>query len=253
MLKLISHVTAPAPRYMLRLAVISKLLDRHLKSVPFSFLEIGPGFGDIPAYLAEWPNCQSITTVDFSEDTTKLLTERFAGNNKINCVAGDIDSLDQDRQYDVIAAFEVLEHIEDDVSVINRIFNKLSNQGLCLVSAPAYMKKWQKQDEYAGHLRRYERDELERKLSASGFVDIQIMDYGFPLTAIMYPIRQLTYKPSKETDQTEKTKKSGTDRPFFSKMPPLLFAAIYLPFIFVQSFFYKSSLGDGFVAIARKP
>ncbi len=249
---LFSQVIAPAPRYMLRLNLLHRLFKQHLPQTDFSAIEFGPGLGDVSFFLAQKPHCRGITLVDFSEQTLKLLEQRFSDFDDICYLRQGIDELSLDKHYDVLLAFEVLEHIVEDEKALRKIYQLLNPAGQFFMSVPAYQSKWQKQDEYAGHVRRYEREELQQKLTNAGFSDVEIFDYGFPLTSIMYPFKQASYKPNTETTLEERSAQSGIDRPFFSRIPLALVLPIYLPFLWLQDLFINRDLGDGFIAIAKK-
>ena len=249
---LFQHVTAPAPRYMLRLALLRKLFKQLLPSTPYSCLEVGPGFGDVSHFIAGDPNCHSLTLMDFSADTLACLQDRFGTSPRINYLQNDLADVESTRCYKFVMAFEVLEHVVEDKLAIEKLYSLTETDGYFLMSVPAYQRKWQKQDEYAGHVRRYERQELQDKLAAVGFVDIRVIDYGFPLTALMYPFKQASYKPDNDSSLEERSKQSGIDRPFFSRLPAWLLLPVYYPFMLLQVLFRNSELGDGFVAVARK-
>ena len=58
--------------------------------------------------------------------------------------------------FDFILAFEVLEHIEDDVSALREWWNGVKFPGHRLLSVPAHPERWNASDEWEGHFRRYE-------------------------------------------------------------------------------------------------
>ena len=62
--------------------------------------------------------------------------------------------------YDMLGAYEVLEHIEDDFGVLLKWRELLRENGLLLLSVPAHMKNYGLRDKWAGHVRRYEKEYL---------------------------------------------------------------------------------------------
>jgi 2-polyprenyl-3-methyl-5-hydroxy-6-metoxy-1,4-benzoquinol methylase len=72
-------------------------------------------------------------------------------------------------EFDVIGAFDVLEHIEDDRQVIRQVFRALRPGGHMIVTVPQHMLLWSAGDVAAHHVRRYARRELIEKLSEAGF------------------------------------------------------------------------------------
>lgn len=84
-------------------------------------------------------------------------------------VRGDARQLPlADDAVDLVVAFDVLEHIEDDRSVLQEIRRVLRPGGWLFVAVPADMRLWSAHDDAVGHVRRYSREELESLVRASG-------------------------------------------------------------------------------------
>lgn len=246
------YITAPAPRFVLRLFVLDKLFAKYISGSNKSFLEIGPGRGDVCAYLIEHPSIAKGTAVDLSDKSVEILKSRFKKTINLEIFCHDIAHNNLDGSFDYIVACEVLEHIDDDVGFLKKINALLNPNGYLFLSVPAYMKKWQKQDVHSGHVRRYEKAEIQEKLSDAGLVALNVLDYGFPLTTLLYPFRQLYYKDDENRSKIEKTKSSGTERALFSKVSPDLSLPLYYPFALIQRLFYKFEFGDGLIIVATK-
>jgi SAM-dependent methyltransferase len=71
---------------------------------------------------------------------------------------------------DLVTAFDVLEHIEDDKAAAEAVWSVLRPGGTFLVAVPADPKLWSSHDEAVGHVRRYTRPELVDRLAGAGFV-----------------------------------------------------------------------------------
>lgn len=74
-----------------------------------------------------------------------------------------------DESLDLVVAFDVLEHLEDDVSAAKGVFNALRPGGTFAVAVPADPKLWSAHDEAVGHVRRYTRETLTSLLLGAGF------------------------------------------------------------------------------------
>jgi SAM-dependent methyltransferase len=70
---------------------------------------------------------------------------------------------------DVIGAFDVLEHIRDDVGVLRGMYAALRPGGSVVLTVPQHPFLWSVADEFAHHERRYRKGELEGKVSRAGF------------------------------------------------------------------------------------
>lgn len=71
---------------------------------------------------------------------------------------------------DLVVAFDVLEHLDDDKAAAREIFQALRPGGTFLVAVPADMRLWSAHDVAVGHVRRYDRTGLADLLGGAGFV-----------------------------------------------------------------------------------
>jgi hypothetical protein len=63
-----------------------------------------------------------------------------------------------------IGLFDVIEHIEDDVSFLKGVAKRVPAGTKIYISVPALKSLWSSEDEYAGHFRRYNRNDIKRIL-----------------------------------------------------------------------------------------
>ncbi|MDF2970402.1 MAG: SAM-dependent methyltransferase protein [Microvirga sp.] len=66
-------------------------------------------------------------------------------------------------EFDLICAFDVLEHVAEDERVLHELYRALRPGGGVLLSVPQHQFLWSKSDEISLHKRRYRRGELESK------------------------------------------------------------------------------------------
>ena len=91
---------------------------------------------------------------------------------------GDIINLPfADNFFDLVAGFEVLEHIENDEKAFSEIARVLKPSGFFIFAVPLGQKFFSEFDSAAGHKRRYEVAGLKELLSKNGF---QILKYRAP-------------------------------------------------------------------------
>ncbi|WP_297791886.1 class I SAM-dependent methyltransferase [uncultured Marinobacter sp.] len=250
---MIDNISAAAPRFILRLLEVVRIIEKHsLIKDSCHFSEVGPGLGDLAHWIVQSPKVQGATLIESSEDASNLLKQKFAGFSKVKIV-NDIELVPKENS-DLIFCFEVLEHIEDDRQFLNLLRTMLKKDGVLVGSVPAYMKKWQSVDEWAGHVRRYERKELEVKLETSGFELIEMFVYGFPFTNLLYPLRQLYYffSNSKKVPRDAATSRSGISREFTGELTTLWMYYFLKTFRFLQRLPLLDVMGDGFIFVVRK-
>lgn len=244
-----SYALSPAPRYFLRLSILSRLFSKYLQGSAISFMEIGAGKGDVSAYLIDQRNVQQGLVVEQSSKAAGIIRSRIQ-HAGVEVVCADILQLEASG-FDCVLSFEVLEHIDADRDFMKSINKRMKMSGLWFISVPAYMRKWQRQDEFSGHVRRYEEQEMRDKLTGCGFTVLELLDYGFPLTSLMRPFRDIYYKGNEDTPMLEKTLASGTENRGM-RLHPQLMRALLIPFTVLQGLFAHRRWGDGFIVVARK-
>lgn len=65
-----------------------------------------------------------------------------------------------DNELDCLIMMDVLEHIEDDIEFFNTILNKLKDNGIIIITVPAFQFLYTAHDKRYGHYRRYNRKQL---------------------------------------------------------------------------------------------
>ncbi len=69
---------------------------------------------------------------------------------------------------DLVTAFDVLEHLDDDLAALRELRRVLTPGGRLLVTVPAFMMLWSGHDVALHHRRRYRRPELRQRLREAG-------------------------------------------------------------------------------------
>ena len=247
-------VSAPGPRYLMRLRLVEQLL-RRIPGPISRFAEIGPGQGDVGLFLAATLPGATGDLIEISEQSAAALRQRTAGQANLAVREGDFRSMDTGATYDLVVACEVFEHIEDDSSAFEAVSSMLRPGGHLLLSVPAFMHKWQAADDYAGHFRRYECDELACKLTAARMQTITLWCYGFPVThllALPYRIYYGRQRRRCPLPKAEATKRSGSERSHARRLGVLPVPALMKPLFLLQDLVKGAGIGDGYLVLARR-
>jgi SAM-dependent methyltransferase len=94
----------------------------------------------------------------------------------------------EDRSFGAALAFEVLEHVEDDVTLLDELARVLRPGGVLVISTPIHASRWSPLDEACGHVRRDEPEVLLEKVHASGF-DVGGFAWTRPALGALTPLR----------------------------------------------------------------
>jgi SAM-dependent methyltransferase len=90
------------------------------------------------------------------------------------------DIKDIKSKYDVIYALNVLEHIEDDQSILAALGGVVSDKGKIVIFVPAFRLIWTGLDDKAEHYRRYRINDMKRLAKATG-LKIESVKYCDPV------------------------------------------------------------------------
>lgn len=74
-----------------------------------------------------------------------------------------------DEKFDLIAALDVIEHLEEDTKSIDTIKNLLKSGGIFLSTVPAHPWLWSRHDELHHHRRRYVKADYVAMMQEAGF------------------------------------------------------------------------------------
>jgi SAM-dependent methyltransferase len=227
----------------LRYDAIERLLPPEARTL----LEVGAGQGSLGALLA-----RRLTYVGLEPDEAAFSTalRRIGTSGRVeNRTVENYRSADR---FDVVCAFEVLEHMQDDVEALAIWRGHLREGGWLLVSVPAGTHRFGPTDVKAGHYRRYDRRDLVELLAKAHFEEVEIITYGFPLGYVLEAARNL-YARRTDDDTTQEARTASSGRWL---QPPewagLVLQVASAPFRYAQRPFGSTGLGTGLVARARK-
>jgi SAM-dependent methyltransferase len=94
-------------------------------------------------------------------------------------------------EFDVIGAFDVIEHIKDDQDVLAQVYAALKRGGGVVIAVPQHPWLWSPADEAACHQRRYACGELEAKLRRAGFRILHSTSFNALLLPLMFASRMI--------------------------------------------------------------
>jgi SAM-dependent methyltransferase len=97
-------------------------------------------------------------------DISPPVVEQLKARGGLACT-GEITQLPfDDGAFDLVTAFDVIEHVEDDASVFGELTRVLKPDGCLIFSVPLHPARWTNFDACVGHARRYLPDQLSKLL-----------------------------------------------------------------------------------------
>ena len=131
-----------------------------------SFLEIGCGTGFVLAGIRRAFPALALAGAEIFSEGLAHAGERAPGAALFQM---DARRMPFEEEFDVVGAFDVLEHIEQDVAVLSEMFRAVRPGGGIMLTVPQHPFLWSRVDEHARHKRRYTRGELIGKVRGAGF------------------------------------------------------------------------------------
>ena len=233
------------PRFISRRRLIRRLAETVR---PKRTLDIGCGSGLITKVLAE--ASAEVVGVDVSEEAIAVSRGVLGEAANVQLMVADVFQSkgalgDCGGSFDLVVLSEVLEHIQDDEGALHTVWQLLGEKGWLLLTVPGDPKLWNPEDEQAGHVRRYTREELRRKLAKGGFEIVRMINWGFPVTRWLY-LREVSLLAR----SSRKRGRGGALR----FLLPLLAAArpLFAVLADIESLVSRLDRGVGYVVLARK-
>ncbi len=240
------------PRYLLRRhIVIKKVLSGD------KFLEIGAGKLLLSTDLLKY--FKNGTCLDFAPGIRKLYKELPEDVRKrLTPKVGDFFKIKLPSDYDCVIACEVMEHVKNDRAFINRAHELLKPGGQIIISVPAKEKYWTVHDEIVGHVRRYEKNRLEKLFNNKKFENVKIISYGYPFINVLWLLRwtlgKIQAREKKQWSSDKQTKESGIGQipKFFD-----LLGIISNKYVFyipnkISELFNRFDLSEGYIITANR-
>jgi glycosyltransferase involved in cell wall biosynthesis len=247
----------PAPRFLMRLDLVRRLLPRLAKDQPV--LELGFGSGAVLAELVDH-GFQNVIGADFAassvRDTSRLFA-RFPARQRPLLLQGGLEAFDPVKaRFGAILAFEVLEHVEDDQDLLAKAHQLLSPDGRLLVSVPAHQEHFSAWDALVGHFRRYERDQLRERLEKAGFEVEALWCYGYPVGNFLDWLRgRITRAPPPGSPEALAVRSAESHNliPARRLVRLVVGPVTMAPVLALQRRFLETDRGSGYLVLGRKP
>jgi SAM-dependent methyltransferase len=130
-----------------------------------SFLEVGCGTGFVLAAMHERFPDLHVEGAELDPGGLEVARRRLPG---VPLYRIDARRIPFDEEFDVVGAFDVVEHIDEDELALHQIARAAKPGGGVLVTVPQHPSLWSVADDLGRHRRRYTRADLIAKLLGAG-------------------------------------------------------------------------------------
>ena len=166
--------------YRARREVLAALIRREARPPANAhILEIGCGTGHNLEMLSEFGTVDALEL----DEEARSIAERRLGKGVMSAPLPDLAGV-PDRHYDLIGAFDVIEHIDDDQAALASIAKRLKRGGKLVITVPAHQWMWSAHDVVNHHKRRYSKQAL-RALVESSPLKLERIGY---FNSLLFPL-----------------------------------------------------------------
>ena len=219
-----------------RIKILASILEKNLSHKnSIKILNVGVATGATSEMLQQFGE---VTSIEYDEDCCQFINQQ----SNLNVSQGSITELNfANHSFDVVCAFDVIEHVEDDATAAKELERVCAPNGYIFVTTPAYQFLWSEHDVVNHHFRRYTLANFRNLFSTGSLVNIKTTYFNFFLfmpialiRIILWPFqkRKTTTNTNQETDATRFT-------------PGILNKLLYQLFLFEKVLLNQFSLPFG--------
>lgn len=206
-----------------------------------SFLEVGCGTGFVLSGIAKARPDMSLHGSEIFLDGLVHAAIRVPDAQFMQMDARRVPFVDE---FDTIGIFDVLEHIEEDSTVLKQLHKSLKPGGTLLLTVPQHRWLWSASDTYACHVRRYTKKELYEKIAVAGFS----IERSTSFVSLLLPALLLSRGKNRDLDE-------NYDATAEFRLPSLLNTFLLAVMLFEQKLIscgVNLPLGGSRLVVARK-
>ncbi|RYY70743.1 MAG: class I SAM-dependent methyltransferase [Chitinophagaceae bacterium] len=156
--------------FVVRQKIILYFLHKHIKGSSLKILNIGAAGGASSKWLQEFGEVVSVENESFFIDHLR--------SEGMNVTDASIISMPfPDNSFDLVCAFDVIEHVEQDDVALKEINRVCKSHGTVCITVPAFQSLWSNHDVVNRHFRRYKKKELHKRIETVNGLSIKEMAY----------------------------------------------------------------------------
>ena len=166
--------------YRARREILAELIRREAQPpANAQILEIGCGTGHNLAMLREFGHVEGLEL----DEESRVLSEKRLGRKVMSAPLPELAGVPE-KHYDLIGAFDVIEHIDDDSAALASIATRLTPSGKFVMTVPAHPWMWTAHDVVNHHKRRYSKRALKALIDGS---PLELVKIGY-FNSLLFPL-----------------------------------------------------------------
>jgi SAM-dependent methyltransferase len=207
--------------FIVRKRILINAIQKTTATLPntkMSILNIGAAAGASSIWLQQFGD---VTSVEYDPVFFSYLQEK-----KLPVVNASVENLPfANESFDMVCAFDVIEHVDDDATALKELLRVTSNNGQLYITVPAFNELWSNHDEVNGHKRRYNKKSFAQLLSSSTNHKVLYQTYfNSLLFAPIYVTRQIEKIFRKKSTLIESDFSYYNIHPFINKLLKIIFS-----------------------------
>jgi SAM-dependent methyltransferase len=215
----------------------------------FKVLEVGCGTGNVLRLLERILPGATIVGMDLFDNGLRFARQRTSASF---LVQADLERLPFAASFDLVGAFDVLEHFRDDLAILRLLQSTLRPGGTLFLTVPAHSYLWSYFDRAAHHWRRYNLAELNQKLMDAGFE----VKYSSYFMSVIFPLVWMGRRVSNATGNAVSTNRDFAIAQRELQVVPIINQVLTLALMQEARFIrrhWRLPFGTSLFAIAKKP
>ncbi len=209
--------------FVARRQILDRVISKIILPIDAKILEAGCGTGGNLRMLARHGQ---VSAMELDKTACEFANQRQVTNVKLGSLPDKIPFADE---YDLIVAFDVIEHLDNDLAALSALRSHLKPGGWIILTVPAYQFLWSHHDDINHHKRRYRLQGLQKVVRKADF-SIRYSSYFntflFPLVAGVRLLQNLFKLVNQSQDNKLQTSSDLTvPSPLINKLLTFLFAS----------------------------
>jgi SAM-dependent methyltransferase len=207
-----------------RKEIVHSIIDKYIQGTNNNILEVGAGYGIMTEMLKEYG---TVTAIEPYPDAAKYLGKALG----IKTHKGTLDTFKTKEKYNIVAMFDVLEHIEEEGEAYIHLHEVLEDKGLLILTVPAYKFLWSEHDKLNNHYRRYSMQDLTFWINiVHDWFTVKKLTYFNTLLFPLALLDKLWFSKNKQSSALNPSKLVNTILYNIFKLEKILLSYINLPF-----------------------